>query len=258
MKQKVAQTVSDPSRALPIERSAPAQPLGIRVVSQLVELIVTGRIPVGGFLPTEIALCDQFGVSRTVIRESAKRLQEKGLIGVTRGRGMFVVPRNSWNMLDPVVLSAFISNDDSLGTFDELSLVRGTLEALMASIAALARSESDLDSLRSELQRMRDSLKNDAAFREADVAFHYTVMDISDNHLAANITRSLFSHALVSPRFGGITHEGDLTATLAEHEQVFAAIANGDAEKAQAAMLNHIQVAWSRRRLPRQAENHNS
>ena len=258
MEQNVAQAVSDPSRALPIERSAPAQPLGIRVVSQLVELIVTGRIPVGGFLPTEVALCEQFGVSRTVIRESAKRLQEKGLIGVTRGRGMFVVPRNSWNMLDPVVLSAFISNDDSLGTFDELSLVRGTLEALMASIAALTRSESDLDSLRSKLQRMRDSLKNDAAFREADIAFHYTVMDISDNHLAANIARSLFSHALVSPRFGGITHEGDLTATLTEHEQVFAAIANGDAEKAQAAMLNHIQVAWSRRRLPRQAENHNS
>lgn len=227
-------------------------------MSQLVELIVTGRVPVGGFLPTEVALCDQFGVSRTVIRESAKRLQEKGLIGVTRGRGMFVQPMSSWNMLDPVVLAAFINNDDSLGTFDELSLVRGALEALMAGMAASSRTESDLDTLHSKLQRMRETVTDDAVFREADVAFHYAVMEMSDNHLAANIARSLFSRARVSPRFDGITHEGDLAATLAEHEQVYAAIEAGDSEQARIAMLNHIQVAWSRRRLPRSVETPDS
>ena len=78
--------------------------LGTVVVQELVELIVTGGVEPGHALPPEGPLSERFGVSRTVIRESVKRLEEKGLVLVAQGRGTYVTPPTSWNMLDPAVL----------------------------------------------------------------------------------------------------------------------------------------------------------
>lgn len=71
--------------ALPPRR--PAERLGVAVVSEMVELIVTGQLAEGQVLPPEGPLSEHFGVSRTVIRESVKRLEEKGLVVVAQGRG---------------------------------------------------------------------------------------------------------------------------------------------------------------------------
>ena len=57
----------------------PAARLGVQVVHDLVSAIVTGEVAPGDLLPTETELCENFGVSRTVIRESMKRLEEKGI-----------------------------------------------------------------------------------------------------------------------------------------------------------------------------------
>ena len=73
--------------------------LGSVVVKELVELIVTGQLGPGQSLPPEAPLSDQFGVSRTVIRESVKRLEEKGLVvrevdpGDTRARRLRLTPK---------------------------------------------------------------------------------------------------------------------------------------------------------------------
>ena len=58
----------------------PAARLGIAVVKDLVTAVVTGSVHPGDTLPPESVLIQQFAVSRTVIRESVKRLEEKGLI----------------------------------------------------------------------------------------------------------------------------------------------------------------------------------
>ncbi len=104
--------------------SAPRLPparLGVAVVTDLVSAIVTGELQPGDVLPPEGDLSDNFGVSRTVIRESVKRVEEKGLVTVAQGRGTQASIRStSWNMLDPVVLSALVDNDASLGILDEL------------------------------------------------------------------------------------------------------------------------------------------
>lgn len=59
--------------------------IGVRVLEEMVEMIVTGAVAADEFLPPEQALCDEFGVSRTVIRECIKRMQEKGLVVVAPG-----------------------------------------------------------------------------------------------------------------------------------------------------------------------------
>ena len=181
------------ARLLP--RPAPAGRLGVAVVAELVELIVTGQLKEGELLPPEGPLCDHFGVSRTVLRESVKRLEEKGLVTVAQGRGTQVRAQGYWNMLDPVVLSALIDNDEELGVLDELSVVRANLESAMAGAVAERRRPEELRRLKNALTAMREAESETDTFRQADIVFHYAVMEISGNRLAENIAKQLYRRA---------------------------------------------------------------
>ena len=93
---------------------APIERIGLTVLREIVEAIVTGEYPPDAPMPTESVLSEQFGVSRTVVRESMKRLQEKGLVTVAQGRGTSINPRTSWNVLDPLGIEALVQNDETL------------------------------------------------------------------------------------------------------------------------------------------------
>src|SRR5947209_6052906 len=73
--------------------------LAIPVVAALVDRIVGGAIPPGALLPPEPVLCASFGVSRSVIREGVKMLEEKGLARARQGQGTTVAPADEWNLL---------------------------------------------------------------------------------------------------------------------------------------------------------------
>ncbi|BDO42983.1 FCD domain-containing protein [Cellulomonas sp. NTE-D12] len=228
----------------------PAQRLGVAVVEALVNVIVSGEVAPGESLPPELPLSQQFGVSRTVLRESVKRLEEKGMVKVGQGRGTVVQPTRSWNMMDRMVLNALIAHDESLGVLDELSVVRAQLEAVMAGETAAVRTEEDLARLRQVVETMRGSLDDYSVFGAADVEFHETVMAISGNRLAESIARVLFERARESARYRGTTPHSFHEQTLREHEAVFATIEAGARDAAAEAMHSHIIEAWQRRRLP--------
>ncbi|ETK36820.1 FadR/GntR family transcriptional regulator [Microbispora corallina] len=227
----------------------PAERLGVAVVSELVELIVTGELPEGELLPPEGTLCEHFGVSRTVLRESVKRLEEKGLVVVAQGRGTQVAQSGSWNMLDPVVLSALIDNDVSLGVLDELTIVRGSLESAMAGAVATRRTAEELTRIEHALESMRETQHESDSFRQADVVFHLTIMELSRNRLAENIAKRLYRRALESSRYQGMRYEDAFHSTVEEHALVVDAISRKDAEAAERAMRDHIVSSWERRRL---------
>lgn len=230
---------------------APAARLGVAVVADLVAAIVTGTLGVDEVLPPEGELSQQFGVSRTVIRESVKRIEEKGLVVVAQGRGTTVNPPSMWNVLDPVVLSAMVDHDDSLGVLDELSVVRGSLEASMARAAAERQNRERTAELQAAFDENVRRLAEDAdSYNEADANFHYVVMEQSGNRLAANITRILFARARESSRFTGVPGVGTRQAAVDEHRAILDAIISGDSEGAAQAMRDHIARAWERRRLP--------
>lgn len=234
--------------ALSLPLRTPAKRLGVAVVEALVDLIVSGTLQPGDSLPPELPLSQQFGVSRTVLRESVKRLEEKGLVTVSQGRGTVIQPTRSWNMLDRVVLEALIAHDRSLGVLDELTVVRAQLESAMAKETATTRSPAELDGLRAALDKMRDSLDDIPRFQAADVTFHETVMALSRNRLAESIARSLFERARESSRYSIDVPAAFHERTLQEHELVFDAIAAGSGDEAASTMLAHIVDAWTRRR----------
>jgi len=244
------------SEPLPLKRSVLAGPqtrmpparLGVAVVVDLVAAIVTGELQPGDVLPPEGTLSQRFGVSRTVIRESVKRVEEKGLVVVAQGRGTTVNPPSAWNVLDPVVLSALVDHDDTLGVLDELTIVRASLEASMAAEAARRQNPELSEELRTLFEQTERHLGEFDSYNEADAAFHYAIMEQSGIRLAANITRILFARARESSRFTGHHGADAMAITLEEHRSVLDAITRGDAEAAANAMHDHIANAWARRR----------
>ncbi|CAN5257472.1 FadR/GntR family transcriptional regulator [soil metagenome] len=230
------------------EARIPAARLGVAVVHGLVSAIVTGEVAPGETLPPEADLSAHFGVSRTVIRESVKRLEEKGLVTVAQGRGTLAEPSASWNILDPVVLSVLLENDSSLGVLDELATVRSALEGSMSAEVASRRSDDDLEQLRTAYAHMADTIEDEDAYNQADFDFHALIMTLSGNRLAENITKILFRRARASQRFTGSPTDEMFRLTLLEHGRVLDAIESGDPSEAAAAMQSHIVVAWQRRR----------
>ena len=68
------------------------------------EAIVGGRYPVGAAIPPEPMLCEELGVSRTVVREAVKSLVAKGLLVTGPKVGTRVLPEDNWNWFDPEVV----------------------------------------------------------------------------------------------------------------------------------------------------------
>src|SRR5476649_1898002 len=102
------------------------------VVEELGRQIISGRLAEGVVLPTEPALCEEFGFSRTVVREGVKLLEERGLVRVEQGRGTTVQSRDAWNLLDPAVLRIALTFDHDTELLDDLIAVRRLLEREMA------------------------------------------------------------------------------------------------------------------------------
>ena len=232
---------------LPGPNRQPADRLGKAVVTTLVDLIVSGRYPAGATLPTEAELGAQFGISRTVVRESVKLLQAKGLVNIRQGIGTVVSPDTSWNMIDDLVLRSLVQHDESLSILDELVAVRAMLERDTAVTAATARSSEDLARMRTALAAMEQA-RDEAGFSAADAAFHDAIMAASGKRLARAIVTSIHDKARTTGRYQGEISAAHNALTMDEHRRVLEAIENRDATAAADAVYAHIVGSWARRR----------
>jgi GntR family galactonate operon transcriptional repressor len=222
--------------------------LGDTVVTYLVDRIVSGAYPVDAALPTEPELCDEFGVSRTVIRESIKLLEEKGLVRATPGRGTRVLESPGWNLLDPIVLEAQIRHDRGLAILDDLVNVRAALESDMAAQCARTITAPQQRALADQLDVLAALIADAESYGAQDVVFHELIMAASGNRLGHAIIHSIHSRARLSSRYNGTPTADDLRQSMAEHRRIEALIRAGDADGVAALMRTHIVGSWARRR----------
>jgi DNA-binding FadR family transcriptional regulator len=218
------------------------------VVEELANDVIRGALAEGDVLPTEPVLCEQFGFSRTVIREALKMLEERGLVRVEQGRGTTVQPRDTWNLLDPVVLRIALAHDVDLTLLDDLVEVRKLLEREMASAAASRLSPEELDALAATIDEMAGAYDDYERFRTFDQQFHAIVMKASGNEVGLTIVRSIHRHGDVTPPLAGVTSRSQLERTAREHKGIYEALAAGDGELAGDRIAAHIESAWAERR----------
>ncbi|MDL5204633.1 FadR/GntR family transcriptional regulator [Streptomyces sp. ALI-76-A] len=222
--------------------------LAAAVTAELVERIVRGVHPSGSPLPSEPVLCEIFSVSRTVVREAVKILQEKGLVQVRQGAGTMVTPPAMWNMLDELVLGATIAEDESLAILDHLVATRRVLESDMVNVAARLANAEVIDQLRGLVERMDELVDDPASYHEVDRAFHDTIMQASGNRIGRAVVRSLERQVINSARYMGRTGRAFCVASNHGHRRIYERIAAHDPKGAAEAMFTHITEAWVVRR----------
>ncbi|MET8763866.1 FadR/GntR family transcriptional regulator [Lentzea sp. NPDC004782] len=218
------------------------------ITTELVERIVRGDHPPGTSLPPEPVLCETFSVSRTVIREAMKVLQEKGLVQVRQGAGTQVTPPSTWNMLDELVLGAVIAEDATLGILDDLVVTRRLLESDMANVAARVADQDEVGALGALVERMDGLLDDPDAYRALDTAFHDTIMRASGNRIARAVVRALESQVMHTASYMGRTDRELCAASNRGHRRIYERIAAHDPDGAAEAMFAHITEAWLVRR----------
>lgn len=167
-------------------RSTPAlRGLHAQTVDTIGSRIVRGQYAPGSVLPPE-EFEEEFGISKTVLREVFRVLAAKGLVDARQKRGTFVRQRSSWRLLDADLLrwqggapnTAFLVN---------LAEVRGVVETAGARLAAQRRTDADLDALRNAAREMALADTDTVAVIDADLAFHRTLLDAAHNELLSRL-----------------------------------------------------------------------
>jgi DNA-binding FadR family transcriptional regulator len=225
--------------------------LGIPVVATLVDQIVGGGLVPGASLPTEPALSEAFGVSRTVIREAVKLLQEKGLARVRQGHGTTVTEPDEWNLLDPIVLEATIRHDETMAVLDDLIDVRVALECDMVRAAAERMTSEDLAGLGVLLAELSSQVADPERYQDTDTRYHDFILRCSGNRLGRSIIRSIHPYARASTRYNPLADAEDISRSHIGHVDVYEQLSRHDGEAAAAAMEEHIRGTWILRKQKR-------
>ncbi|HEY0541771.1 MAG TPA: FadR/GntR family transcriptional regulator [Actinoallomurus sp.] len=198
--------------------------------------LLSRRLVAGDQLPTEAALAEQYDVSRTVVREAARLLEQRGLVDIRPGRGMVVAA------LDGAPIAAHYSLLLRTGSaaFEQLMEARFIVETDMTALAAERRTDEDLAEMHSALDAARRGSGDYEAFLQEDLRFHAAVARASHNLLLALFTDPVNACLRESYR-EPLAYLARQSTTLKEHEAILAAIEAQDAGAARAAAHAHLE-----------------
>jgi DNA-binding FadR family transcriptional regulator len=218
------------------------------IATELIRQVVTGQLEPGSALPGEMALCDAFEVSRPVIREAVKVLEQNGLVRVRQGDGTTIRPRSDWNLLDPAVLPLLLERDSEEALKQDVISLRRDLESEMVRRAMTRLTKADFDEMAGYL-RIMDSDIDPLALRRADSGFHGVIRRASGNEIARTIVTLLVSKAR-EVSFLGTVPQHYYRDSNAQHHRIHELLQAGDADGAAKCMAEHVSTQWLLRRDP--------
>lgn len=222
--------------------------LSDRVASQVESLLVDGEFRDANRLPGERELCERFGVSRTVVREALRTLEQRGVLEVQPGRGIFPTRTTSTSLHHDLEFM-FRAREIS---FENLVEARLQLEIPIARLAASRRTERDLQRLALALKQMEDKQWWDvSAFLEADRSFHLELASASGNPILRVWISPIFNVLIATQALASLPAVRQ--RALSGHAKVLKAVEQSDCATAETAMHEHLQEFVENTRLAAEA-----
>lgn len=221
----------------------PGARLSDRVADVLEAEIRAGRLSAGLKLPTESALAEQFGVSRTVVREAISRLKSLGLVDSRQGSGMFVREAG----FAPLNFDARHAGSQS--AVIQMVEVRRALEAEVAALAAERRSAGDIHRIRQAIAALAAAVTEGGDGVAEDLAFHRSIADAARNPFLLDTLQYLSQYLMGATRVtrANEARRIDFAAQVAdEHRDIVNAIEAGDPARARQAAAGHMDNAIRR------------
>lgn len=185
---------------LPFKQVQRQDRLSVQVAEQIEEMILSQRIKIEDRLPPERELCNQFGVSRTVIREAMRILEAKGLLASQGGSGTYVTALDTHDLSNSI--GYYLAMQVDSVSYQKIMQVRKALEPQIAAIAAEQASPESIEILEDILNEMQREINNTDEFANNDVQFHVELAGATQNELFAALLSSfldaLYEVVLVS------------------------------------------------------------
>ncbi|ENO90705.1 GntR family transcriptional regulator [Thauera linaloolentis 47Lol = DSM 12138] len=192
------------------------------VAERLRERIFSHELPPGTWVD-EQALAEQYGISRTPLREALKVLTSEGLVTLKPRRGCYVTE---------------ISERDLDEVFSVMALLEGECARVLVSRATDTNLER-LKAIHADLERAA-AAKDIEGFFEANQGFHRAIQELADNHWLLHVIEDLRKVIKLS-RHHSLFSEGRLEQSLAEHRAILDALVARNASAAEALMRSHIR-----------------
>jgi len=228
----------------------PRRPKGLvnEVVESLATSIRDGAIKPGDKLPTESEIMGRFDVSRTVVREAISQLQASRMVETRHGVGTFALAAQSSGNFQIAHLE-FATVADVIALLE----LRISLETEAAGLAAQRRTEANLLTMQAILDAFQKSIEEDSDAVPSDFSFHLEVAKATGNRHFADLMTYLGTMIIPRTRINTASSapEGRLAylqRVHGEHEYIFNAIRNRDADAARAAMRTHLSNSKDRLR----------
>ena len=210
-----------------------------RLTEQLLALMADGELEPGDVLPSARELGEQFGVSRTVIREALQQLQARGVVEVDAGRAARVAAVSARHVSDTIGRYVQAAQAQNVIQAWHISEVRETLELRLAELAAGRISDAEIHEMESELERMSAApTAHEAALH--DEAFHRLIAQATHNPLYVTLLESIAA-AMLPIRERSLAVGGRATTAFEQHADILAGLKLGDAAAATAAMRVHLE-----------------
>jgi GntR family transcriptional regulator, transcriptional repressor for pyruvate dehydrogenase complex len=227
----------------------PVQTMSDNVAERLLAQIDNGTFAKGHKLPTEAALAEAFGVSRTVIREAVSRLRNEGVVESRQGSGMYV---RSGDVARPLRIDfAEASDPDGVPYIIEL---RRAIESEVAAVAAERRTQKQMTAIDKALAAIDKAVEAGSDGVREDLEFHRAIANATGNPFFLKTLTFLHQYleaGMKVTRHNEATHENFAQQVKEEHNAIVAAVRAKDIEGARRAAQTHMINAARRLREAR-------
>lgn len=210
------------------------------IANQIKEQLVSGVLKPGDKLPSTKELTERYAVGRSTVREALSALKAWGFIDIRQGEGCYVKEVNVSEVGKPDFQTLIMNKQTIL----ELIEARKALEVSNAALAAEKRTEADLIALDAILQQMQLNLGNEAEGEQADFQFHLKLANATQNTIMVRLLETISGQmetAIRETRRLQMYANRQVSEKLwSEHQQIYDAVKQGDARKAEEAMRHHL------------------
>ena len=214
-----------------------------RLTMYLADQMFDGKLKKNEQIESDRVLAEKLGVGRSAIREALKVLDVLGMIDIRPGQGSYLTSgeENFFNI--PLSWSLFLNGNQT----EDIVALRNLLEVKAAGLAAACTNEEKINKLEEISVRMQKSFeeKNYKEFLQDDVVFHTCIAECSGNQVIFNMLqtiRNFMKHISQT----GMVEENQLKEIYKEHQLVYSAIREQNAELAEKAMGEHMQKSSKR------------
>lgn len=213
--------------------------LSKKIIDQFLKAIAKRELKPGDKIPTLNNLSKIFNVSRGIVRESIKSLENIGLVEVQTRKGIYIKKFDFDSFMEKFLPFLFL---DHKGDIIDLLEVRKALEIYGAKLAVKKVSDENLEVLKKILENIEDDAEklNVDKYLEDDTNFHYEISAISGNMILPKLIKMLRMYYIELQK-ETLTPLGSFQSSIKAHKEVYEALKNKDTDKIEVLMEEHFK-----------------